>query len=281
MATPALPDGSVSPAEARGGATSPAWTASSAPAACRAIAALAYGTESDPAGRQDLRAGQHLRHDGQEAAVRRSRHRRHLRPVRDGRHRRRATPTPASSPPTCWPAPSTTNWRRRILITDSRGAGRRRCSASSSAQLADTRDAEPSPAHAWRRAAASSIVDRLKEALELASEFAPEHLCLHVRATRTLLDERAERRLRVRGRASGGVDRRLHRGPQPRHAHRRQRPLRSPLGVHDFLKVTSLVSLDRKALAKLGPPAAAIARAEGLTGHARAIERRLDRGALR
>ncbi|MEE8346724.1 MAG: histidinol dehydrogenase, partial [Dehalococcoidia bacterium] len=51
----------------------------------------------------------------------------------------------------------------------------------------------------------------------------------------------------------------------------------SPLGVWDFLKVTSVVALDDKALVKLGPAAAAIARAEGFEGHARAIERRLER----
>jgi len=38
------------------------------------------------------------------------------------------------------------------------------------------------------------------------------------------------------------------------------------------------VSLGAKALAELGPAAAAIARAEGLTAHARAIERRLEKG---
>jgi histidinol dehydrogenase len=52
----------------------------------------------------------------------------------------------------------------------------------------------------------------------------------------------------------------------------------SSLGVHDFLKVISVVSLDADALAELGPAAAAIARAEGLTAHARAIERRLEKG---
>jgi histidinol dehydrogenase len=52
----------------------------------------------------------------------------------------------------------------------------------------------------------------------------------------------------------------------------------SPLGVFDFLKFTSVVDIDAATLGRLGPPAAAIARAEGLTAHARAIERRLERG---
>ena len=50
----------------------------------------------------------------------------------------------------------------------------------------------------------------------------------------------------------------------------------SSLGVHDFLKVTSLVRLDRETVRKIGPAGAAIGYAEGLTGHARAIESRLE-----
>ncbi len=51
----------------------------------------------------------------------------------------------------------------------------------------------------------------------------------------------------------------------------------SPLGVQDFLKVMSVVRLDQQTVDKIGPPAAAIARAEGLTAHALAIESRLRR----
>ena len=51
----------------------------------------------------------------------------------------------------------------------------------------------------------------------------------------------------------------------------------SPLGVQDFLKATSVVAVDEAMLRALGPAAARIARAEGLTAHARSIELRLDR----
>ena len=47
------------------------------------------------------------------------------------------------------------------------------------------------------------------------------------------------------------------------------------LGVHDFLKVTSLVRLDRATVDAIGPAGVAIGYAEGLTGHAKAIESRL------
>ncbi len=49
----------------------------------------------------------------------------------------------------------------------------------------------------------------------------------------------------------------------------------SPIGVHDFLKVTSVISLRQELVDHIGPAAAAIARAEGLTGHAESIEARL------
>jgi histidinol dehydrogenase len=52
----------------------------------------------------------------------------------------------------------------------------------------------------------------------------------------------------------------------------------SPLGVQDFLKVTSVVEVDQATLREAGPVAAAIARAEGFTAHARSIELRLDGG---
>ncbi|MCH7484790.1 MAG: histidinol dehydrogenase, partial [Chloroflexi bacterium] len=46
-------------------------------------------------------------------------------------------------------------------------------------------------------------------------------------------------------------------------------------GVHDFLKVTSTVSLTAEIARDVGPAGARIARAEGFGGHARAIEARL------
>jgi histidinol dehydrogenase len=49
----------------------------------------------------------------------------------------------------------------------------------------------------------------------------------------------------------------------------------SPLGVQNFLKVTSVVSVDESALRALGPATALIARAEGFTAHARSVELRL------
>jgi histidinol dehydrogenase len=49
----------------------------------------------------------------------------------------------------------------------------------------------------------------------------------------------------------------------------------SPLGIHDFIKVTSIVAVKIDQLRLMGPAAAKIARAEGFNAHARSIELRL------
>jgi histidinol dehydrogenase len=45
--------------------------------------------------------------------------------------------------------------------------------------------------------------------------------------------------------------------------------------VLDFVKLTSLLKVDKAALKKLAKAATTIARAEGLEAHARAVEKRL------
>ena len=50
----------------------------------------------------------------------------------------------------------------------------------------------------------------------------------------------------------------------------------SPLGVHTFLKRTSVASLNRGDLDMLREACVALARLEGLTAHAHAVEVRLE-----
>ena len=52
----------------------------------------------------------------------------------------------------------------------------------------------------------------------------------------------------------------------------------SPLSVHDFVRRMNVLSVDRKALARIGADAALLARAEGLEAHARAVEMRTNDG---
>ena len=53
----------------------------------------------------------------------------------------------------------------------------------------------------------------------------------------------------------------------------------SGLGVLDFMKRTSILKLDARSLAALGPAAMTLARAEGLEAHRRSVEIRLEGGA--
>ena len=46
----------------------------------------------------------------------------------------------------------------------------------------------------------------------------------------------------------------------------------SPLNVSDFLRYMNVVNVSQQMLTQLGPAASAIARAEGLTAHARAVK---------
>ncbi|MFP4641850.1 MAG: histidinol dehydrogenase [Dehalococcoidia bacterium] len=119
------------------------------------------------------------------------------------------------------------------------------------------------------------VASSMDEAITLVNNYAPEHLCLTVRDS-----ESVARRIRHAGGIFIGEN-----SPEvlgdyiagPSHVMPTGGTARfsSPLNVTDFLKITSLVELDEKALKELGPQAAAIANAEGLTAHAKAVERRL------
>ena len=121
------------------------------------------------------------------------------------------------------------------------------------------------------------VVASIEEAVQLASDFAAEHLCLHVKNPEHWLDKirnagcifAGEHSVESVGDYTAGPSHVMPTGGSARFS--------SALGVHDFLKVTSLVKLDADIVAKIGPAGAAIAYAEGLVGHARAIESRLPK----
>jgi histidinol dehydrogenase len=163
-----------------------------------------------------------------------------------------------------------------ILITDSEALAEAAL-AEVESQLATLERADIARA-ALEAQGLAVIVDSLEEALALANEYAPEHLCLEVRDA----DRWAERVANAGSVFVGGLSAEAigdyTAGPSHVMPTGGSARFASSLGVHDFLKVTSIVSLDGSALTELGPAAAAIARAEGLTAHARAIERRLEKG---
>ena len=119
------------------------------------------------------------------------------------------------------------------------------------------------------------VVADVDQAIELANLYAPEHLSLMVRNAFSYVDK-----IHNAGAIFVGCPETLGdyvAGPSHVLPTGGSARFRSPLGVGDFLKLTSVVSLSDEDLKALGAVAATIARAEGLTAHARAIEARLSK----
>lgn len=119
------------------------------------------------------------------------------------------------------------------------------------------------------------IVPDVETAIELANRYAPEHLCLLLRdpwaavplvrhAGGIFVGEDSPEAL---GDYTTGPSHVMPTGGTARFS--------SPVHLNDFVKVISLVAANRAAVARLGPATIALAKAEGLTAHAAAIERRL------
>ena len=122
-----------------------------------------------------------------------------------------------------------------------------------------------------------AVVANINEAIELANLYAPEHLYLMVRGAEGYLERVTNAGCVSIGESSTVALSDYVFGPShvlPTGATAR---FGSPLNILDFIKLINLVNVDRASLVKLGKAAAAIARAEGLEAHARAIERRLGR----
>jgi histidinol dehydrogenase len=121
------------------------------------------------------------------------------------------------------------------------------------------------------------VTGSLPVALELANEYAPEHLCLLVRDPWAALGQvrnaggvfLGQTSLEAVGDYTAGPSHVMPTGGTARFS--------SPLTTGDFVKITSVFGLGREGLDRLGPPAAILAQAEGLTAHAAAIEHRLER----
>jgi histidinol dehydrogenase len=121
------------------------------------------------------------------------------------------------------------------------------------------------------------VAANIEEAITLASEYAPEHLCILSKDARRLaglvknaggvfLGDGSPEAI---GDYTAGPSHVMPTGGAARFA--------SPLSVQDFLKFSTVIDLADDSVFQLGPPGATIARAEGLVGHARAIEERLPK----
>jgi len=122
------------------------------------------------------------------------------------------------------------------------------------------------------------VVNNINRAIDLVNLYAPEHLSLMVENASSYVKKIrsagtifiGENSAETLGDYVAGPSHVIPTGGTAR--------FRSPLGVGDFLKLTSVVDLSDDDLEALGPPAATIAKAEGLDAHARAVEARLKKG---
>jgi len=130
-------------------------------------------------------------------------------------------------------------------------------------------------AESLRKQGVIAVVADINEAVKLANLYAPEHLCLMVKGADALVGRLVNAGCIVTGESATVVLGDYVFGPShvlPTGATAR---FGSPLNVLDFVKITSLLNVDKATLKKLGKAAATIARAEGLEAHARAVEKRL------
>jgi histidinol dehydrogenase len=120
------------------------------------------------------------------------------------------------------------------------------------------------------------VVDDLDEAIELANDFAPEHLLIVADDA-----EKLAARIESAGAVFVGPYATVPLGDYtagPNHTLPTSGAARfsSPLGVHTFLKRSSVLSLDRSDLEMLRDASVRLAEMEGLGAHAHAIEVRLE-----
>ena len=121
------------------------------------------------------------------------------------------------------------------------------------------------------------LTSHLEEAVQLANEYAPEHLALSVRDPWSWVERIShaggvfvgEHSFEVLGDYLAGPSHVMPTGGSARFA--------SPLTVWDFVRIVSLVALDQATAQAIGPVAATIAEAEHLDAHANAARLRSGR----
>jgi histidinol dehydrogenase len=123
-----------------------------------------------------------------------------------------------------------------------------------------------------------AVVDSIDEAIELANLYAPEHLCLVVDRAKDYIDKVANAGCILVGEKSAVVLGDYVAGPSHVLPTGGTARFSSPLNVTDFIKYINVINIDKAGLKELGPAAQALAEAEGLDAHARAVGKRLESG---
>lgn len=160
-----------------------------------------------------------------------------------------------------------------ILLTPSQRMAER-VQAAVMAQL-ETLERAETAAVALTQNSGIVVTETLSQAFELANRYAPEHLCLLIEDPWNYLSQvrnaagvfLGERSFEVLGDYVAGPSHVMPTGGTARFA--------SPINVFDFVKLVSVIGLNEQALQAIGPAAAILAQAEGLTAHAAAVTRRL------
>ena len=115
-------------------------------------------------------------------------------------------------------------------------------------------------------------VNSVGEALDISNDFAPEHLCLLVDAAESYLPMVKNAGAVFLGHGTPEVLGDFVAGPSHVMPTGGTAKFSSPLGVHQFLKVTSTIAFPQSLLQELQDATSTIARYEGFTAHAGAIE---------
>jgi len=121
-----------------------------------------------------------------------------------------------------------------------------------------------------------ALVDSLDDAIDCANAYAPEHLCLLVSDPWALVPKVRNAGGIFVGESSPEALGDYTAGPSHVMPTSGTARYSSPVNIMDFQKVISLAAGNTAAIETLGSATMEIARAEGLTGHAKAIERRLQ-----
>jgi histidinol dehydrogenase len=157
---------------------------------------------------------------------------------------------------------------RAILLTPSR-----RLAIAVAAECARQLSPRNAAAAALARGGGIIVTRSIREAIALSEQIAPEHVVcdndrIAQRLTRAGTVFVGRRSAQALGDYITGSNHVLPTGGAARG--------RGGLSAADFVRVTPVQRIDARGLAKVGPPAATLARAEGLVAHARSIDMRLE-----
>lgn len=163
-----------------------------------------------------------------------------------------------------------------LLITDSNALAVQ-VEQALAAQL-ETLPRQEEAAYSLLHNGAIVVVDDLETAIERASEYAPEHLCLLTQEPWQWVGKVRNAGGIFVGSASPEVLGDYIAGPSHVMPVGGTARFSSPITVQEFYKSTSIVALDSKTAAAIAEPAAALAEAEGFVAHAQAARRRARQG---